>query len=98
MPKDQFLLDCSNIVKKSNPDTYFEMKQKWLVSLQAIAIRAFKLEVIDYQKYRYFYMLINKRGYKVNEHLDNQIPIERPTKVKSILQLLLMKVCIQSLS
>lgn len=32
-------------------------------------------------------MVINKKGYKVNEPLDNQIPIERPTKVKSILQL-----------
>lgn len=88
LPEEQFLLDCSDIVKKSNPDAYIDMKQKWMVSLQAIAIRAFKLEVIDYQKYRYFYMIINKKGYKVKEPLDNQIPIERPTKVKSILQLL----------
>ncbi|WP_029265716.1 spr1629 family repressor/antitoxin [Virgibacillus alimentarius] len=88
LPEKQFLEDCRNISKKSNPDSYIDIKQKWLVSLQAIAIRAFKLGIIDYQKYRYFYIVINKKGYKVSEPLDNQIPIERPTKIKSILQLL----------
>ncbi|WP_346014193.1 XRE family transcriptional regulator [Sporosarcina sp. E16_8] len=88
LPEEQFRKDCRGIGKRSNPDAYVDIKQKWLVSLQAIAIRAFKLNIIDYQQYRYFYMSINKNGYKVNEPLDKEIPISRPTKVKSILQLL----------
>lgn len=88
LPEEQFLQDMKQISKRSNPDAYIDMKLKWDVSLQAIAIRAYKLELIDYQQYRYFYMLINKNGYKVMEPLDDQIPIVRPSKVKSILQLL----------
>ncbi|GIO25503.1 helix-turn-helix domain-containing protein [Ornithinibacillus bavariensis] len=91
LPEYQFSLDCENIGKKSNPDAYIELKEKWLVSLQAMAARAFKLGIIDYQQYRYFYMLVNKKGYKQVEPLDNRIPIERPSKVKSILQLLFDK-------
>ncbi|WP_444543503.1 spr1629 family repressor/antitoxin [Lederbergia ruris] len=91
LPEEQFIEDCQGIVKKSNPDAYVDLKQKWLVSLQAIAVRAFKLGIIDYQKYRYFYILINKKGYKIIEPLDTDIPVIKPAKVKSILQLLFDK-------
>ncbi|MDI2588065.1 ImmA/IrrE family metallo-endopeptidase [Psychrobacillus sp. NEAU-3TGS] len=91
LPEVQFRKDCSSIVKRSNPDAYIDIKQKWQVSLQAIAMRAFKLNIIDYQQYRYFYIKINQNGYKVVEPLDRDIPISRPTKVKSILQLLFDK-------
>lgn len=91
LPEKQFRKDCDSIVKVSNPDAYIDLKQKWEVSLQAIAIRAFKLNIIDYQQYRYFFMSINKKGYKQLEPLDNEIPIEHPMKLKSILQLLFEK-------
>lgn len=91
LPEKQFRKDCERIVKVSNPDAYIDLKQKWLVSLQAIAIRAFKLDLIDYQQYRYFFMSINRKGYKVEEPLDNEISIEHPMKIKSILQLLFDK-------
>ncbi len=91
LPEKSFRNDCLEIVKVSNPDAYIDLKQKWQVSLQAIAIRAFKLNIIDYQKYRYFFISINKKGYKIIEPLDNEIPICHPTKVKSILQLLFDK-------
>lgn len=91
LPEEQFRKDCNGIVKRSNPDAYIDMKQKWQVSLQAIAMRAFKLNIIDYQQYRYFNIKINQNGYKTIEPLDNVIPISRPQKVKSILQLLFDK-------
>lgn len=91
LPEEQFLNDCKQIVKKSNPDAYIDLKQKWLVSLQALSTRAHKLGIIDYQQHRYFYMSINKKGYRKVEPLDNEIPIIRPSKVKSILQLLFEK-------
>ncbi|AXM89370.1 transcriptional regulator [Anoxybacillus ayderensis] len=91
LPEEIFRRDCEGIVKLSNPDAYIDIKQKWNVSLQAIAIRAFKLNIIDYQQYRYYYMLINKKGYKNLEPLDDKIPIERPMKIRSILRLLFEK-------
>lgn len=36
-------------------------------------------------------MSINRKGYKFQEPLDNEIPIEHPMKIKSILQLLFDK-------
>ncbi|WP_047979748.1 spr1629 family repressor/antitoxin [Ornithinibacillus contaminans] len=88
LPEEEFIKDFKYIEKKSNPDAYIDVKQKWLVSLQAIAIRAFKLGLIDYQQYRYFYMVVNKKGYKTSEPLDPTLAIQHPFKVKSILQLL----------
>ncbi|MBA4538150.1 XRE family transcriptional regulator [Bacillus aquiflavi] len=88
LPEDSFRKDCNGIVKVSNPDAYLDLKQKWHVSLQAIAMRALKLKIINYQQYRYFFMSINKKGYKFIEPLDYEIPINRPMKMKSILQLL----------
>lgn len=91
LPQEEFIRDFMLISKKSNPDAYIELKQKWLVSLAALAIRAYKLNLIDNQQYRYFYMSLNKKKYRLIEPLDNEIPINRPSKVKSILQLLFEK-------
>lgn len=91
LPEEQFIEECASIAKKSNPDAYVDLKRKWEVSLQAIAIRAFQLRLISYQQYRYFYMLINKHNYKQMEPLDNEIPIKKPAKVKTILQLIFEK-------
>lgn len=88
---EEFQMDCERIVKVSNPDAYIDIKEKWEISLQAIAIRMYKLGLIEYQQYRYFFMSINKKGYKTMEPLDDKIPISRPMKMKSILQLVFEK-------
>lgn len=88
---EEFVEDCKNIVKVSNPDAYIDIKQKWEVSLQAIAMKVYKLRLMEYQQYRYFFMSINRKGYKTLEPLDNVIAISRPSKIKSILQLLFEK-------
>lgn len=91
MPIKAFTEDVSKINKVSNPDAYRELKEKWLVSLQAMAMRARNLELITHQQFRYFYMSINKNGYRKEEPLDAILPIEKPMKVRSILQLILEK-------
>ena len=91
LPDEAFIEDCRHIIKISNPDAYIELKQKWQVSLQAMAMRARGLEIMSYQQQRYFFMSINKKGYKTIEPLDQELPIGRPMKVKSILQLLFEK-------
>lgn len=91
LPEEEFRNDCLNIAKISNPDSYIDLKSKWIVSLQAMAMRARNLDVITHQQFRYFNMSINKKGYRTIEPLDHEIPIERPMKIQSILQLLFEK-------
>jgi Zn-dependent peptidase ImmA (M78 family)/DNA-binding XRE family transcriptional regulator len=91
LPEDEFRKDCSNINKISNPDSYLDLKMKWIVSLQAMAMRANRLEILKHQQFRYFFMSINKKGYRKLEPLDSEIPTELPMKVQSILQLLFEK-------
>lgn len=91
MPVKEFTEDVSNIAKVSNPNAYVELKEKWLVSLQAMAMRARNLNLMTHQQYRYFFMSINKKGYRKEEPLDNVLPIEKPMKIKSILQLVFEK-------
>ncbi|MEK4626769.1 XRE family transcriptional regulator [Solibacillus sp. FSL R7-0682] len=91
MPRKAFTEDILKISKVSNPDAYKELKEKWLVSLQAMAMRARNLELITHQQFRYFFMSINKNGYRKEEPLDTILTIEKPMKVRSILQLILDK-------
>ncbi|MBP2241566.1 Zn-dependent peptidase ImmA (M78 family)/DNA-binding XRE family transcriptional regulator [Cytobacillus eiseniae] len=91
LPADEFRKDCSNISKVSNPDSYIDLKIKWNVSLQAMAIRANHLDILTHQQFRYFFMSINKKGYRKLEPMDNDISIEHPMKIQSILQLLFEK-------
>lgn len=91
LPREHFIKDFLLLTKRSNPDAYLEIKKKWCVSIQAIAVRAMQLELISYQQYRYFFISINRKGYKYVEPLDEVIPLHTPTKVKSILQLLFEK-------
>lgn len=91
LPEEEFTRDFLSLPKSSNPNSYLDLKRKWVVSIQALAHRAHSLRLLDYQQYRYFHMMINKQGYKVTEPLDEEIKITKPGKVRSILQLLFEK-------
>lgn len=91
LPVEDFSEDVLKLTKVSNPDAYIELKEKWFVSLQAMAMRARDLNLISHQQFRYFYMSINKKGYRKEEPLDSTIPVEKPMKIKSILQLIFDK-------
>jgi len=91
MPSKAFTEDIVKINKVSNPDAYKELKAKWLVSLQAMSMRARNLELITHQQFRYFWMSLNRNGYRKEEPLDDVLVIEKPMKVRSILQLILEK-------
>lgn len=91
LPEEDFSQDLAKTIKKSNPDSYIELKEKWLVSLQAMAMRAKNLDLITQSQFRYFWMNLNSKNYREIEPLDNDLPIEKPMKIQSILQLLFEK-------
>lgn len=54
------------------------MKQRWLVSMQAIVHRAWTLGIIDEGQHVAFRIQMNKRKELSKEPLDDTIPIEQP--------------------
>jgi Zn-dependent peptidase ImmA (M78 family) len=89
LPKKQFLEDFSTISKKSNPDSYIDLKMKYMVSINALEYRAYKLGLLTFEENRYFYAKLNQKRYKQNEPLDEDIAIIRPGKIRSLLDLIL---------
>lgn len=88
LPKVQFLNDFSTISKKSNPESYLDMKMKYMVSIGALEYRAYKMGLLSLEENRYFYATLNRKDYKKNEPLDEDIAIIRPGKVRSLLDLI----------
>ncbi|MED4172355.1 XRE family transcriptional regulator [Halalkalibacterium halodurans] len=88
LPESEIKRDLSKLHRISNPDSYLELKQKWGVSIQALGYRARALGIMSEQQFRYFYSQINKKGYRKLEPFDLEIPLQRPGKIKSILQFL----------
>ncbi|MBC2137627.1 ImmA/IrrE family metallo-endopeptidase [Listeria innocua] len=88
LPKDKFLKDFSTISKKSNPESYLDLKMKHMVSIGALEYRAYKMGLLTFEENRYFYATLNRKNYKKNEPLDEDIAIIRPGKVRSLLNLI----------
>lgn len=91
LPRKQFLMDFVNIVGKrvSNPDQYILLKKRFGVLIQALEYRAYKLGLLTPQQNSYFYRQISKKGYKAVEPLDLEIPLKKPSKIRSILDVIL---------
>lgn len=91
LPGESFVRDLEHIQRISNPKSYVELKKNWNVSIAAMGHRAYSLDKMDYQQYRYFNASLYKYGYKEKEPLDNDIPIVRPGKIRNSLQFLFDK-------
>lgn len=88
LPEEEFVKDFYFLARVSNPDSYIELKHKWLVSIQVLAIRAKNLGLITREQYSYFWRSITRKGYKTIEPLDKELTISKPLKIESILKLL----------
>lgn len=95
MPQAEFTRDYGLIRRHSNPDAYIELKQKYLVSIVALGYRAYKLGLMTYQENRYFFGQLHKKDYVTFEPLDDQLPPIRPSRIKSLIQLLFDKQVLQ---
>ncbi|PTJ45698.1 ImmA/IrrE family metallo-endopeptidase [Staphylococcus simulans] len=91
LPEQDFKEDFGKIPKKSNPDYFKVLKEKWYVSIQAMGMRAYYLDLITSSQYRYFWSSIYKKNYKVMEPLDDEIKLMHPVKMNSLLDLLFKK-------
>ncbi|WP_208560479.1 XRE family transcriptional regulator [Marinilactibacillus kalidii] len=89
LPEDEFIESFHSLTKKSNPESYIELKMNYHVSIQALEYRAYKLGLLTFEENRYFYSALNRLKYRKLEPLDEDIPIVRPGKLRALLTLVL---------
>lgn len=85
LPKETFSSDMKTVKRLTNPDAYIELKEKWNVSIQVLAYRAADLSIIESKTHRNFYATLHRRGYLKQEPLDDELYIQKPMKVKSMI-------------
>ncbi|MCT2534758.1 XRE family transcriptional regulator [Aquibacillus koreensis] len=91
LPEETLLSDLKAIVQPTNPDAYMDLKEKWTTSLQVLGYRALHLGLLDAKSHRNFYAALHRKGYLEKEPLDETLPIQKPQKVKSIINLVVNK-------
>ncbi|WP_283610298.1 helix-turn-helix domain-containing protein [Faecalispora anaeroviscerum] len=87
LPKDTFYFDV-----KQNPTSipyYIELKKKWKVSIAAMIRRAYTLAVISYEEYQSLMRVLQRRGMRKEEPLDNVLTTAQPSLLKTAVQMLL---------
>src|SRR5690625_4853194 len=85
LPKETFSIDMTTVKRLTNPDAYIHLKEKWNVSIQVLAYRAVNLGIIEPKTHRNFYAALHRRGYLKREPLDQELYIQKPMKVKSMI-------------
>ncbi|SFE75464.1 Zn-dependent peptidase ImmA, M78 family [Paenibacillus algorifonticola] len=85
LPEDEFTTDMQDVSHLTNPDDYLDLKKKWKTSLQVLGYRAANLGIIQSKDHRNFYAAMHRKGYLEFEPLDNVIPIQKPMKIKTII-------------
>jgi len=85
LPEEAFSLDMKTVKRVTNHDAYIELKEKWNVSIQVLAYRAVNLGIIEPKTHRNFYAALHRRGYLKQEPLDHELFIQKPMKVKSLI-------------
>ena len=85
LPEEAFLEDMNSIASITNPDAYIDLKEKCKTSLQVLGYRAMHLGLLDAKKHRNFYANLHRKSYLKREPLDETLPIQKPQKVKTII-------------
>lgn len=85
LPEEAFSSGMKTVKRLTNPDAYIELKEKWHVSIQVLAYRAESLGIMEPKSHRNFYAALHRKGYLKQEPLDNELYIQKPMKVKSLI-------------
>lgn len=91
LPAEEFTLDMKYVVHTTNPDAYMDLKKKWKTSLQVLGYRAAHLGIIQPKDHRNFYAAMHRKDYLKIEPLDEIIPLLKPMKIKTIIDLVSKK-------
>ena len=87
LPADTFADD----LYISGLQTYLALKAKWQVSIAAMLMRSSQLNLISPDRAQRLWRNLARRGWRVREPLDDELPIEEPSLVRDSFKLLLNK-------
>ncbi len=87
LPEESFKSDTLN--KELRIPYYTELKRKWKVSIQAMNFRAHKLGIISYDEYQSMIRVLQRRGYRKSEPLDDTLITVKPSILKTAIIMLL---------
>ena len=85
MPKNAFYND---LIKANDLRTYVELKKEWHVSIAAMLIRAKTLGRINIKEYQSLMKSMSYRKWRIQEPLDDKLPLSVPTLFYSALEVL----------
>ncbi len=68
-----------------------ELKRYWGVSMQALIERGYRLGTLSASQRTSFYKTFSARGWRANEPLSNELPLERPQLAQRLGQVLMQR-------
>ncbi len=83
IPKEPFLDECP---RRLNFEHFYELKQRWKVSVAALIRRAYDLRILSQASYRRAFMYLNKTGQRKHELFEPAA--ESPTIISESIELL----------
>ncbi len=75
--------EIKNSLQNLSLSTLANLKRYWKTSMQAMIVRAHKLNTISYNQYRYLWMKMNRFGYRLKEPIP--IAPEQTSLVKELI-------------
>ena len=87
MPETSFAADVE--LEPQNLDYYKQIKRKWKVSIAAMLYRSCDLGIITQGQYQYMMRIMQNKGWRKSEPLDNTIKAAKPALFSDAVDLLL---------
>lgn len=88
LPQSSFLSEVS--LEPQKLDYYVQLKRKWKVSIAAMLYRSCELDIITQGKYQYMMRIMQSKGWRKFEPLDNIIKSEKPSLFSDAVDILLV--------
>lgn len=76
-------------IPKNKIEFYIMLKRKWKVSIAAMLYKNKELGLITQRQYQYMISIMNKKGFRAIEPLDDVLPIQYPTMFNDAISLLI---------
>jgi Zn-dependent peptidase ImmA (M78 family) len=83
MPKDAMLKELAHPVTLTS---LIHLKERWMVSIQALMLRALRLEIISLRQYKYLIYQLNNRDWRKIEPVN--IKVEKPRFIGQMAEIL----------
>ncbi|WP_312701897.1 XRE family transcriptional regulator [Sedimentibacter sp.] len=87
LPKETYKIDAIRTPLRI-PD-YTQLKRKWKVSIQAMIRRSYSLGIISMEEYQMMIRILQRRGLRKEEPLDDELITASPSLLKTAVMMLL---------